>query len=56
MLDLNMLKAAWQKNDTVLATITNGICADLNHKKEGFRVQLNDLNMLKAYWQKNQML
>jgi hypothetical protein len=53
LLDLNILKSAWQKNDTQLGAVTNGICADLNHLKSGYRVGLLELNVLKSYWQKN---
>jgi hypothetical protein len=52
LLDLNILKSAWQKNDTQLGAVTNGICADFNHSKSGYRVQMLDLNILKSYWQK----
>jgi hypothetical protein len=56
LLDLNILKSAYQKSDTQLGTVTNGICADLNHSKSGYRVQLLDLNALKSYYQKNDTL
>jgi hypothetical protein len=56
LLDLNALKAAYQKNDTLLGGITNGICADINHTKNLQRVQLLDLNILKSYYQKNDTL
>jgi hypothetical protein len=53
LLDLNLLKATYQKNDTQIGQITNGICTDLNHAKNLQRVNLLDLNILKSYYQKN---
>ncbi|PKL47085.1 MAG: hypothetical protein CVV39_06330 [Planctomycetes bacterium HGW-Planctomycetes-1] len=57
--DLNVLKAAYQKNDTTLQTIevggVKGICADFDHTKSGlYRVYTSDLNILKTYYQKGQ--
>jgi hypothetical protein len=54
--DLAILKAAWYKSDAVLATVTNGICADFNHAKLGYRVQSADLSILKTYWYKSDAL
>jgi len=50
--DLNTFKSAYGKSDTVLATVPNGICADLDHVKSGFRVYSNDLTIIKAYYGK----
>jgi len=53
--DLNLLKAAMSKTDTVLRNKTNGICADFDHKKSGlYRVAVADLNILKAYMSKTE--
>ncbi len=53
--DLNLLKAAYNKNDTALRGITNGICADFDHAKTGlYRVTTPDLNILKTYYNKSQ--
>jgi hypothetical protein len=53
--DLNILKAAMTKTDTILKGKTNGICADFDHKKQGlYRVASNDLNILKAYMTKTE--
>jgi len=59
--DLGILSAAWQKSDTVLATVTNGICADFDRAQvaagkggvpPAHRVGSPDLGILSAYWQK----
>jgi hypothetical protein len=51
--DLNLLKAALNKADTVLKNITGGICADFDHKSSlGNRVATADLNILKAFLNK----
>jgi len=53
--DLNLLKSAYNKNDTALRNITNGICADFDHTKTGlYRVTTPDLNILKTYYNKSQ--
>ncbi len=53
LLDLQVLAGAYNKNDTALAAIPNGICADFNHKKTGpARVQLLDLQELAKYFNK----
>jgi hypothetical protein len=49
--DLNTFKAAFNVTDTVLATVTDGICADLNHGSFlGKRVTTADLNTFKQYF------
>jgi predicted phosphodiesterase len=51
LLDLNLLKAAFGKDDQQLAQIPNGICADVDHEPAfGKRVALSDLNILKDYF------
>jgi hypothetical protein len=51
--DLNLLRSAYNKFDATLATITNGICADLDHIKSGpYRVAISDLNALRSYYNK----
>jgi len=50
--DLNILKSAYGKADTVLRNVTNGICADFGHDKVGYRVSIGDLNILKSYYGK----
>jgi hypothetical protein len=51
--DLNLLKSAFNKADTIVKNIPNGICADLNHAKTGgVRVQTLDLNILKSFFNK----
>ena len=51
--DLQLLATAYNKTDTALAAIPNGICADINHKKTGlYRVQLLDLQELSKYFNK----
>jgi len=53
-LDLAMFRTAFNKNDTVLTTITNGICSDYNHTKNiGGRVQSLDLGIFRTYFNKN---
>jgi hypothetical protein len=59
--DLNVLKGAYQKNDTTLKNIVvngvKGICADFDHTKSGlYRVYTADLNILKTYYQKSQTI
>jgi hypothetical protein len=57
LLDLQLLAAAYNKTDTQLAAIPNGICADVNHKKTGpNRVQLLDLQELAKYYNKAETL
>jgi hypothetical protein len=57
MLDLNALVAAFNKTDTMLATIPKGICADFDHTKVGpFRVQMLDLNTFVTYFNKIETL
>ena len=51
--DLNVLKAAYNKSDALVAAASYGgvpaICADFDHAKEFFKtVMLNDLNILKT--------
>ncbi|MHC4641403.1 MAG: hypothetical protein ACYS32_07140, partial [Planctomycetota bacterium] len=49
--DLTTFKLAFNQIDTVVAGITDGICADLNHAAFlGKRVTLADLNTFKAYF------
>ena len=49
--DLTILYAAYGKNDTVLATVPNGICADLDHYKTGpKRVAIPDLTICYHYY------
>jgi O-glycosyl hydrolase len=51
--DLNLLKSAFNKADTILKNIPNGICADLNHAKTGgVRVQTADFHILKSFFDK----
>ena len=51
--DLNLFKLAYNKSDTILKTITNGICADFDHIKSGpYRVAASDLNIMKTYYNK----
>jgi hypothetical protein len=51
--DLQLLATAYNKTDTALAAIPNGICADINHKKTGlYRVHLTDLAELAKYYNK----
>jgi hypothetical protein len=51
--DLNILRSAINKMDTVLATIPNSICADFDHTKMGpFRVNIADLNIFRLYFNK----
>jgi len=51
--DLGMLSAGYNKNDTALKLIPNGICADLDHKKTGAkRVAIPDLTIAYAYYDK----
>jgi hypothetical protein len=51
--DLNIFRSAFNKFDTQLVTIPNGICADLDHIKTGpFRVAIPDLNIFRAYFNK----
>ena len=53
--DLTLLKAGYLKNDTALAGVPNGICADFDHTKTGlYRVNAPDLTLLKAYYLKSQ--
>jgi len=55
--DLNILKSAFNKNDTILLTMTNGICADFDHTKVGlYRVANPDLNILKSNFNKSETL
>jgi hypothetical protein len=57
MLDLNALVAAFNKTDTMLATIPKGICSDFDHTKVGpFRVQMLDLNTFVTYFNKVETL
>ena len=49
--DLAIFKNAFNKNDTDLALVTNGICADLNMASFfGKRVTSADLNIFKTYF------
>jgi hypothetical protein len=51
--DLNLLKSAFNKADTILKNIPNGICADINHAKTGgLRVQTADFHILKSFFDK----
>jgi len=51
--ELNLLKVAYNKTDTQLKNITNGVCCDFDHKKTGpYRVTTPDLNILKAKYNK----
>jgi hypothetical protein len=50
--DFNLLKSAFNKADTVLKGVPNGICSDLDHTKIGTRVSLADFNILKSYFNK----
>ncbi len=53
LLDLQILAAAFNKNDNKLAQVPGGICADVNHKKTGpSRVKLLDLQELSKYFNK----
>ncbi|NIP24717.1 MAG: hypothetical protein GWN67_29290 [Phycisphaerae bacterium] len=55
--DLNIFRSAFNKFDTQLVTIPNGICADLDHIKTGpFRVAIPDLNIFRAYFNKTTLL
>ena len=57
MLDLNALVAAFNKTDSVLETIPNGICSDFDHMKVGpYRVQMLDLNIFTVYFNKIETL
>jgi hypothetical protein len=48
--DLNLLKSAISKFESVMPPLPGGICADFDHKKLGtLWVSNNDLNILKAY-------
>jgi len=52
--DLGVLSAGYNKNDTTLKTIPNGICADFDHKKTGpYRVTIPDLGILSSYYNKS---
>jgi hypothetical protein len=57
--DLDILAAAFAKDDPTLATITvhgePGVCADFDHKKQyaTYRVLTDDLTILAAYFAKN---
>jgi hypothetical protein len=54
--DLNMFRAAFNKSDLVLQTVTNGICSDADHVKTGpFRVAIPDLNIFRAYFNKPEL-
>jgi len=49
--DFNLLKSAYNKADSTLAGVPNGICADLNHAPAfGIRVSVADLNILKSHY------
>jgi len=55
--DLTAFRAAFNKVNSVLSTITNGICADLNHAAAGsFRVSSADLTVFRAYFNKVESL
>jgi hypothetical protein len=48
--DLNIMRSAINKIDSLLAGIPNGICADFDHIKSGpYRVAISDLNILRSY-------
>jgi hypothetical protein len=50
-LDLNIFRAAFLQSDAALAGVTNGICADFNHKKNMMkRVQALDLTIFRTYF------
>jgi len=51
-LDLITFSNAYGKTDAQLKLVTNGICADLNHKKAGTRVGNPDLVIFSAYYGK----
>jgi hypothetical protein len=54
--DLNMFRAAFNKSDLVLETVTNGICSDNDHAKTGpFRVAIPDLNTFRLYFNKPEL-
>ncbi len=49
--DLDLFKLAFNKNNTDLALVTNGICADLNHASAfGKHVSGTDLDTFKLYF------
>jgi hypothetical protein len=50
--DLNLVKTTYNKADTVLKNIPNGICADFTHTKVLYRVSTADLNIMKTYYNK----
>jgi hypothetical protein len=54
--DLNGLRAAFNKIDTVLAMVPNGICHDCDHKKTGpFRVGIPDLDCFRRCFNKPEL-
>ncbi len=54
--DLNAFRAAFNKSDLVLQTVTNGICSDFDHMKTGpFRVGIPDLNIFRTYFNKPEL-
>jgi hypothetical protein len=53
--DLNIIRAAYGKNDADLALVPSGICADFDHTKQLiFRVFAGDLNIIRGYYGKNE--
>ncbi len=54
--DLSMFRAAFNKIDTALALVPNGICSDADHIKSGpFRVAVPDLNNFRLYFNKPEL-
>jgi hypothetical protein len=54
--DLVIFRSAFNKIDTVLRDVTNGICADFDHIKTGpFRVAIPDLNIFRQYFNKPEL-
>lgn len=54
--DLNAFRAAFNKIDSVLETVPNGICSDFDHVKTGpFRVGIPDLNIFRLYFNKPEL-
>jgi hypothetical protein len=55
--DLNLFRQSFNKVDTILATVANGICCDADHLKSGpFRVAIPDLNNFRLYFNKPELI
>jgi hypothetical protein len=53
--DLTLFKAAFNKSDSSLTLVSNGICADNNRSKQGlYRVSAQDLVQFKLYLNKSE--